>query len=160
MLDLVLTEIGSFMGWIAWIGGGLVEAMHDLVQLAIGSWSSLELTDNWVFLETVSVFCWDTPFEVVTLYLPWPPLEVGGGYRIGADVFSVTTGAGCGNTLVDSGCIDSTVRQFAKSFQTASIAASCESHMLVGTSLMTAEKKCMSWVILSSSVTWGCVRYA
>ena len=50
MLDLVLVEIGSFRSWIAWIGGGLVEAMRDMVQLAIGSCSCLKLTDTWVFL--------------------------------------------------------------------------------------------------------------
>ena len=41
VLDLILTAIGSFRGWIYWIGVGLVEAMGDLVQLAIGSWSPL-----------------------------------------------------------------------------------------------------------------------
>ena len=49
-MDLVLAVIGSFRVWISWIGGGLDEAMLDLVRLAIGSWSSLELTDTWVFL--------------------------------------------------------------------------------------------------------------
>ena len=32
-----------------------------------------------MFIEIVSGCCWDTPLEVVTLSLPWPPLEVGGG---------------------------------------------------------------------------------
>ena len=160
MLDLVITAIGSIMGWIAWIGRGMVEEMRDLLRLAIGSWSSLELTDTWVFLEIVSGCCWYIPLEVVTLYLPCPPLEVGGGYRIGADAFSGTTSVGCGNTLGDSGGKNSTMRQFAKIFRTASIAASCESHLMVGTSLSAADKKCMEWVILSSAVTWVCVRYA
>ena len=70
MLDLVIADIGSIMGWIDWIGEELVEAMRDLLRLAIGSWSSLELTDTWVFLEIVSGCCWDTPLEVVTLSLP------------------------------------------------------------------------------------------
>ena len=69
------------------------------------------------------------------------------------------TGVGRGNNFFASGGKDSTVRQFAKMFWTASIAANCESHMLVGTSLSAADKKCMAWVILSSAVTWGCVRY-
>ena len=69
------------------------------------------------------------------------------------------TGVGRGNNFFASGGKDSTVRQFAKMFWTTSIAANCESHMLVGTSLSAAEKKCMAWVILSSAVTWGCVRY-
>ena len=45
-------------------------------------------------------------------------------------------------------------------FWTASIAANCESHILVGTSLSAADKNCTVWVILSSAVTWGYVRYA
>ena len=40
------------------------------------------------------------------------------------------------------------------------IAASWESHMLLGESLSAADKKCMAWVILSYAVTWSCVRYA
>ena len=159
MLDLVLAAMGSFRGWIAWIGRGLVEAMRDLVQLAMGSWSPLELTATSVFLEIVSDCCWDTPLEVITFSLPCPPLEVGTGYRIGANAYSDTTGVGCGNILGDSGGKDSTVRQFAKMFWTASIAASCESHIMVGTSLRDSNNKCMSWVLLSD-VTWGCARYA
>ena len=97
---------------------------------------------------------------MVTLSLHWQPLEVGGGYRSGSDACIGTTGVGYGNTLGNSGGKDSTVRQFSKIFWTASIAASCESHMLVGTSLSAADKKCMVWVILSYAVTWSCVRYA
>ena len=67
---------------------------------------------------------------------------------------------GCGNTLGDSGGKDSTVRQFSNIVCTASIYASCESNMLAGTSLSAADKNCMSWVILFSTVTWGCVRYS
>ena len=36
--DLVLTEIGSFRVWIAWMVSRIVEYMLDLVRLAIGSW--------------------------------------------------------------------------------------------------------------------------
>ena len=96
---------------------------------------------------------------MVTLSLHWQPLEVGGGYRSGSDACIGTTGVGYGNTLGNSGGKDSTVRQFSKIFRTASIATSCESHMLVGTSLSATYKKCMAWVILYSAVTWGCVRY-
>ena len=62
--------------------------------------------------------------------------------------------------LCDSGGKDSTVCQFAKIVRTASITTICESHMLVGTYLRATGKNCMAWVILSSAVTWGCVRYA
>ena len=67
---------------------------------------------------------------------------------------------GGGTTLGDTGGKDSTVCQFAKIVQTASMVASWESHMLLRTSLSAANKKCMAWVIMSSAVTWGCVRYA
>ena len=62
--------------------------------------------------------------------------------------------------MVDAGSKDSTVFQFEMIVRTASIAASWESHMLLGTSLSAADKKCMVWVILSYAVTWSCVRYA
>ena len=62
--------------------------------------------------------------------------------------------------LVDLGGKDSIVHQFAKIVRTASIAANCESHILVGTYLSASDKKCMAWVILSYSITWGCVIYA
>ena len=98
--------------------------------------------------------------EVVTLSLNWLPLELVIGYCSGADVCSGTTCLGWGNTLRDAGGKYSTVRQFAKIFCTASISTSCESHILVGTSLRASKNKCMAWVILSSAVTWGCMRYA
>ena len=43
-MDIVLAAMGSFRGWIAWIIGGLVESMLNMVRLAIVSWSPLELT--------------------------------------------------------------------------------------------------------------------
>ena len=55
---------------------------------------------------------------------------------------------------------DFTVLQFAKTSRTASIAANCETLMLVGTSLSAADKKWIPWAILSSDVTWACVRYS
>ena len=36
--DLVIVAIPSFRVWIAWIFGGFVEFMLDLVCLEIGSW--------------------------------------------------------------------------------------------------------------------------
>ena len=88
-----------------------------------------------------------------------PPLEVGVGYRTGAAACLGMTGVGCGNTLCASGGMDSTVRQFVKIVWTASISDNYESHMLVGTFLSAADKNCMAWVILYSSVTWDGVRY-
>ena len=67
MLDIFLASIGSFRGWIAWIIGGLVESMCDLVCLAIDSWSPLEFTATWFFFGIVSGFCCNTPFEVIKL---------------------------------------------------------------------------------------------
>ena len=84
---------------------------------------------------------------------------MGVGYRTGAAACIGMTDVGCGNTLCDSGGKDYTVRKFAKIVRTASIDDNYESHMLVGTSLSAADKKCMVWVILSSAVTWGCVKY-
>ena len=77
--NLVLASIGSFRVWIAWMVSGLVEYMLDLVRLAIGSWSPLELTATWVFFGIVSDFCCTTPLEVMALFFPWPPLELGVG---------------------------------------------------------------------------------
>ena len=99
MLYLVLAAIGSFSGCIACKGGGLAEVMRDIVQVAMSSWSPLESTTTWVFLENLSGCCWDTPLEVVILSLPWPTLEVGAGYRSGAGDGSDTTGLGCSNTF-------------------------------------------------------------
>ena len=79
MLDLVRAMIGSFMVWISCKGGRLAETMRDLVQVAMGSWLPLELDATWVFLEIIRGCCWNAPLEVVTLYLPWSPLEVGAG---------------------------------------------------------------------------------
>ena len=65
--DLVLAAIGSFRVWIAWMVGGIVEYMLDLVHFAIDSWSPLELTATWVFFGIVNVFCCTTPLEVMSL---------------------------------------------------------------------------------------------
>ena len=80
MLDLVCDATGSPRGWIALKGGSVSEeAMRDIVQAAMGSWSTLELDATWLFLEIISGCCWNEPLEVVTLFLTWSPLEVGTG---------------------------------------------------------------------------------
>ena len=85
---------------------------------------------------------------------------MGAGYHIRADSRIGTIGLGGGNTLVDDGGKDSMFCQFAKIVRASSMDASWGLHILLGTSLSAADKKCMTWVILSSAVTWGCVRYA
>ena len=57
--DLVLAEMGSFLGWIYCIFDCCVDLMFDLVRLAIGSWSPLDLAGTWVFLGIV-IGCWCT----------------------------------------------------------------------------------------------------
>ena len=82
--DLVLVAIGSFRFWIAWMVGGFAEFMLDLVRLAIGSWSPLDLIETCVFFGIGSNCCCTKPLEVMALCFSWPPLEVGVGYRTGA----------------------------------------------------------------------------
>ena len=65
-----------------------------------------------------------------------------------------------GNIVGFLGGKDSSVRQLSNIVLTASIAANCELHMLVGTSLSYADKTCVAWAILYSAVTWGCIRYS
>ena len=160
MRDLVLVKIGSFRVWIAWMVGRLDAYMLDLVHFAIGSWSPLELIATWVFFGIVSKFCCTTPLEVTAVCFYWPPLKVGIGCRTGATTCLGMIGVECCNYVCALGGKDSSVFQFSKIVRTASIAANYESHMLVGTSLSSADKKCMEWFILSSAITWGCVRYA
>ena len=82
MLDLVRAATGSTRGWIALKCGSLAEeAIRDLVRADMGSCSPLDLAATWIFLEIISVCCWDSPLQVVTMYLPWSPLEVGAGER-------------------------------------------------------------------------------
>ena len=56
--------------------------------------------------------------------------------------------------------LGASVLQFPKIVQTDSIAANCESKMLLGKSLSAADKKFIAWFSLSSAVTCGCIRYA
>ena len=118
--------------------------MLDLVRLAIGSWSPLELTATWVFFGIVSGFFCNALLEIITLSLSWPPLEVVVGYHIVAYACLGRTGVGYGKTFFDSGGKDYTVSLFANIVWTASIAADCESHMLMGTSLSASDKKWMA----------------
>ena len=69
-------------------------------------------------------------------------------------------GLGRDNTVGYTGGEGSTVHQFENIARTASMEASWESHMLLGTSLSAADKKYMVCVIISSAVTLGCVRYS
>ena len=66
-------------------------------------------------------------------------------------------GGGVGNSMFGLGA---SVLQFPKIVRTASIAANCESHMLLGKYLSAADNKCIAWISLSSAVTCGYVRYA
>ena len=102
----------------------------------------------------MSNFCCTAPLEVMAVWFYWPPLEVGVGYLAGACCLGISGDTGF------LGGLDSNVRQFANIVRTASIADNCKSQMLVGKYFSAAEKKCMAWVILSSNVTWGCVRYS
>ena len=101
MLDLVLASIGSFRGWISCISGGLVESMRDMMRLAIGSCSPLELTATWVFFGIVSGFCCNTPLEVIILFFSCPALELGVGYCTGADACLGRAGVGCVEFMLD-----------------------------------------------------------
>ena len=75
MLDLFHAATGSSRGWIDLKGGLLEEgAISYFVRAAIGSWSTLGLTDTCIFLEITGVCCFKAPLEVVTLLLTWLPL--------------------------------------------------------------------------------------
>ena len=70
---------------------------------------------------------------------------------------SVVLGKGVGNSMFGLGA---SVLQFPKIVRTVSIYANCESQMLLGKYLSTADKKCIAWFSLSSAVTCGFVRHA
>ena len=75
-------------------------AARDLVRAATGSWSPLQFTDTCPPLEVTGICCFRTPLEVATLYLPWKPLELGAGYRIGYGFGNSTIGLGGSGTTV------------------------------------------------------------
>ena len=81
MRYLVRSSTGLFRGWICALKGvklGEGETC-DIVRAAIGSWSPLELTATYRSLEITVFCCFKATLEVVTLPLPWSPLEVGAG---------------------------------------------------------------------------------
>ena len=84
---------------------------------------------------------------------------MGVGYRTGVTVYLGMTCVECGNSLCASGGNFSTVFKFAKIVWISLIANNFELHMPVGTSLSSVDHKFMAWVVLSSSVKWGCVIY-
>ena len=120
--DLVSFAIGSFRVWIACMVGKFSVSMLDLVRLAIGSWSPVELIVIFVFFGIVSVFCWTTPLEVMVVWFSWSPLEVSVGYLFGA-----TSCLGMSGGTGFLGGLDSSVCQSANIVWTASIAASYKS---------------------------------
>ena len=68
------------MAGIVLKGGRLEEEeIRDIIREAIGYCPTLELTATWIFLESNGVYCWKAPLEVITLSLPWLPLEVCAG---------------------------------------------------------------------------------
>ena len=76
-----------------------VDLMFDLVRLAIGSWSLLELAGTWVFLG-IFIGCWcTTSVDFFTLSLCWPPLEMDGRN----DVCLCSTGGGFDNSMFGLG---------------------------------------------------------
>ena len=70
---------------------------------------------------------------------------------------SVVLGGAVGNSMFGLGA---SVLQFPKIVQTVSIAANCESQMLLGNYLSASDKKCIAWFSRSYAFTCGCVRYA
>ena len=151
---IVLLVIASFRVFIAWMVCKFSASILDLLHLEIDSWSSLELIATCVFFGIVSTFFCTTPLEVMTVYFSLPPLEVGVGYLTGSTDYLGMSAVECGDTVGSSVC------QFSNIVLTASIDANCELYRLVGTSLSAAYKKCMERVIVSSPVTWGCMRYS
>ena len=123
-----------------------VDLMFDLVLLSIGSWSPLELAGTWACLGIVIGFWCTAPLEFITLSLRWPPLDMGGR----TDVCLCSTGGLVGNSTFGLGA---SVLQFPKIVRTASIAANCESQLLLGKYLSAADKKYIAWFSLYSSVT-------
>ena len=102
--DIFLVAIGSFRVWIAWMVGGFAEFMLDLVRLAIGSWSPLELIATCVFFGIGSKFCCTTLLGVMAVYFSWSPLEVGVGYRTGATACLGMIGVECARPYQTSLC--------------------------------------------------------
>ena len=90
--------------------------------------------------------------EHFPLSLCWPPLEIDGRTNV---CLSSTRGE-FGNSMFGPGA---SFLQLPNIVRTDSIAANCESKMLLGKYLSAADKKFIAWFSLSSAVTCGCVRY-
>ena len=97
------------------------------------------------FVNVCTFFC-IAPLEFLAGWFSWPPLEVGVLYRSGAICLGIR---GACDVLCG---VDFIVFPFVNIARTASIAANCESQILVGTSLSAAVKNCIACVILSSDV--------
>ena len=82
----------------------------------------------------------------MALWFSWPPLEVSVRYRASAACLGMK---GAFDVLCG---VDFIVFPFVNISLTASIAANCESQILVGKSLSAAVKNCIARVILSSAV--------
>ena len=74
-----------------------------------------------------------------------PTSEVGVGYLAGASCLGIS------GDIVLLYWLDYIVRPFVNIVLTASIAANCESQIIVGTSLSAAVKKCMAWEYYNDS---------
>ena len=85
-----------------------------------------------MFFGIVSTFCCTAPLEVMAVWFYWPPFEVGVGYRASASCLGMSGAIGflCG--------LYSIVLPFVNIALTASIDDSCESQILVRTSLTSA----------------------
>ena len=75
---LVLAGTGSFLGWIPCMFYCCVDLIFDLVRLAIGSWSPLELAGTCVFLGIVIGSWGATSGAILPLSFRWPPLDMDG----------------------------------------------------------------------------------
>ena len=65
--DIFLFATGLVRVWTAWMVGEFAESMHDLVRLAIVSWSPLELIVTCLIFGIVSTCCCTTPLEVMAV---------------------------------------------------------------------------------------------
>ena len=104
------------------------------------------------FFGNLCTVCCSVPLEVVAGWFSWSPLEGGIQYLSGAACLCMR---GALVVLFWMGFIF----PFLNIDLTASMAANCEFQMLAGTSLSASVKNCISCVIMSSAVIWGCVRY-
>ena len=92
MRDLLLFAIGSVRVWIDWMVGEFAESIRDLLRLAIGSWSPLELIVTFLNFVIVSTCCCTTPLEVMAVCFSCPPLELSVGYLTGTTAYLGTSG--------------------------------------------------------------------